>query len=675
MARAGRGHVSSMGAREFDVIIFGATGYTGEHTARALAKMAAPNCAWSGVKWAIAGRSLPRLAKMCEKHGITPHGVIVANITEEASLIAMCARGAVVMNATGPYRFYGEGVVKAAIQTRTDYVDLCGEPEFIDRCLLKHSEAARAAGVVIVHACAFDSVPADIGCLFTALQFPQPALCAHVDMYHTISVGGYPSGAYAHATTYYAAVHGFGDAKRTRAQRRELLDKLESDKPGSSKGPPPLGPRLRVKPGPVYNKALGRYTFLFPGADVAVVRTSQRAIDQLPKKAGEPYLTPQFGASFAIKNQMSTCLVILGGLAFNILSGYAWGRKLLLAYPQTFTMGAFSEAGPTEEMLAAVTWKSVFFGKGWSEGSVSDNAIQVPASGFDRAVTCSVGGPEPGYISTALMYVTMARFVKEEKGKLGVAGGVFTPGGLVGAGGAPAVNKLITALKAVGIKFEIDSPLVAVTPKPIVDDAKRPAWQTALNAIALLGWCNVLASLLVTWPTATLSWGSPLLNTTLILEGICAFEVVQIAMGMAKGNLPLGVVLHYTRLLIALVVMPLVPATLAAKLVILAWAVTEVARYPMFLLPTSAVARTLRYVTPVATFPLGAGAEAMCAYLSLNLLAASGASSMLYYMVACVVPMNLLGGLAAYGGLVKKAMASLKPAAKPGNAAKGGKQF
>ena len=165
------------------------------------------------------------------------------------------------------------------------------------------------------------------------------------------------------------------------------------------------------------------------------------------------------------------------------------------------------------------------------------------------------------------------------------------------------------------------------------------------------------------------------LNTTLILEGMCAFEVVQIAMGMAKGNLPLGVVLHYTRLLIALVVMPLVPATLAAKLVILAWAVTEVARYPMFLLPTSAVARTLRYVTPVATFPLGAGAEAMCAYLSLNLLAASGASSMLYYMVACVVPMNLLGGLAAYGGLVKKAMASLKPAAKPGNAAKGGKQF
>ena len=168
-----------------------------------------------------------------------------------------------------------------------------------------------------------------------------------------------------------------------------------------------------------------------------------------------------------------------------------------------------------------------------------------------------------------------------------------------------------------------------------------------------------------------LSWRSPLLNTTLILEGICAFEVVQIAVGAAKGNLPLGVILHYTRLLVAIVIMPLVPATLAAKLVLLAWAVTECARYPMFLLPTSAAARTARYVAPVATFPLGAAAEAMCAYLSLELLAANGASSALYAMVALVVPMNILGGLAAYGGLVKKAVASLKSPAKPDKAAKG----
>ena len=178
------------------------------------------------------------------------------------------------MNAVGPYRFYGEAVVKACISTGTDYTDLCGEPEFIDRCLLKHADAARAAGVVIVHACAFDSVPADIGTLFTAMQFPPPMLCGHADMYHTISIEGNPTGAYAHATTFYAAVHGFGGANETRKQRKSLLAKLEADAPGSSKPPTPLGPKLRVAVGPAYKAALKAYSFLFPGSDVAVVRTS-----------------------------------------------------------------------------------------------------------------------------------------------------------------------------------------------------------------------------------------------------------------------------------------------------------------------------------------------------------------------------------------------------------------
>ncbi len=75
----------------------------------------------------------------------------------------------------------------ACVASVCDYVDLCGEPEFIDRTELKYGAAACAAGVLIVHACAFDSVPADIGTLFTAMQFEPPALCAHADMYHQAS--------------------------------------------------------------------------------------------------------------------------------------------------------------------------------------------------------------------------------------------------------------------------------------------------------------------------------------------------------------------------------------------------------------------------------------------------------------------------------------------------------
>ena len=165
-----------MTCREFDVIIFGATGYTGEHIAREMHALASKGGAWQGVAWAIGGRSQPKLSAMAAKHGLTPAGVVIADTSDAASLRSMTARAKVVMNATGPYRFYGEAVVEACIATKTDYVDLCGEPEFIDRCLLKHADAAEAAGVLIVHACAFDSVPADIGCLYTALQYPPPAL-------------------------------------------------------------------------------------------------------------------------------------------------------------------------------------------------------------------------------------------------------------------------------------------------------------------------------------------------------------------------------------------------------------------------------------------------------------------------------------------------------------------
>ena len=645
--------------REFDIILFGATGYTGEHTARALTKMAVPGGAWPGCRWAIAGRSASKLQAMVNKWGLTPTGVLVADTSDMGSLILMAARGSVIMNATGPYRFYGEAVVEACIASRADYVDLCGEPEFIDRCMLKHADAARAAGVIIVHACAFDSVPADVGCLFTALQFPPPALCAHADMYHAVSVAGNPAGAYAHATTFYAAVHGFGAASKTRAQRRALLAKLESDAPGSSKPPPALGPRLKVHPGPSWHKKLGRYSFLFPGSDVAVVRTTQRAIARLPKRSTDPYLTPQFGASFTIASPLWAGITACIGATFNVLSGYGWGRALLLGHPKLFTLGAFSDEGPTEEMLAATSWRTTFYGKGWSAAS-ADN---VPTGGFDRAVTCSVSGPEPGYLATAQMFACMARFVKDERVRLPIQGGVFTPGALVATGGAFGVERLIDSLRAVGIHFEVDEPLKHIAPNAPAPEPPRPWWQPMVNMIALAGWAVLLLALIVRWDTITLGVGAPLMISALNLEMICLYEVYQIMIGVSKGNVLLGCVLHYTRLLVAMVIFPVVPAALPSKLVLLAWALTEVCRYPMFLLPRSRTVRILRYVTPVVTFPLGAGMEAVCAYLALGPLGSGrkAVGPVLYALVALIIPMNVVGGLVAYSGLVSKAMASLEP--------------
>ena len=130
---------------------------------------------------------------------------------------------------------------------------------------------------------------------------------------------------------------------------------------------------------------------------------------------------------------------------------YGWGRQQLLAHPQLFTLGTFSDDGPTESTLRATSWRSTFFGRGWTRYS----ATSPPKSSFDVCVRTSVSGPEPGYIATALMFVAMARCVLEDRPLFTVQGGVFTPGGLVGSGGAVAVNKLVERLQSVGIRFEV----------------------------------------------------------------------------------------------------------------------------------------------------------------------------------------------------------------------------
>ncbi|CAN0385542.1 unnamed protein product, partial [Ectocarpus sp. 12 AP-2014] len=102
--------------------------------------------------------------------------IAVVDNSDAAALREAVGRARLCLNCTGPYRFLGEAVVSACVDSGTDYIDLCGEPEFMQRMTLKFHEAAEAKGVLIMHACAFDSVPADLGCLFAAKQFVSPAV-------------------------------------------------------------------------------------------------------------------------------------------------------------------------------------------------------------------------------------------------------------------------------------------------------------------------------------------------------------------------------------------------------------------------------------------------------------------------------------------------------------------
>lgn len=153
-----------MAEREFDIVVYGATGYTGrlvaEHFVREYgSKPDAP-------KWAMAGRSMAKLEEVRDEIGApksTP--LVVADADDPASLETMCNRTKVVLTTVGPYQLYGDALVAACVKTGTDYADLCGEPAWMREQIDLHHEAAKKSGARITFSSGFDSIPFDLGVL------------------------------------------------------------------------------------------------------------------------------------------------------------------------------------------------------------------------------------------------------------------------------------------------------------------------------------------------------------------------------------------------------------------------------------------------------------------------------------------------------------------------------
>jgi len=150
--------------REFDVIVFGATGFTGRLVAEYLVGRYGVD---RDVKWAMAGRSQSKLEAVRNEVGApasTP--LVVADSTDAASLAAMAERTRCVVTTVGPYLWYGEGLVRACAETGTDSVDLSGEVLWMRQMIDRYHARAVETGARIVHSCGFDSVPFDLGVLF-----------------------------------------------------------------------------------------------------------------------------------------------------------------------------------------------------------------------------------------------------------------------------------------------------------------------------------------------------------------------------------------------------------------------------------------------------------------------------------------------------------------------------
>jgi len=150
--------------REFGIIVYGATGYTGRLVCEYLNKQYGVN---GDVKWAMAGRSQSKLNEVRDELGISEDvPQVVADAANQVSIDAMVRRTAVVLTTVGPYQLYGSDLVRACAEAGTDYVDLCGEPAWMHDMIAAHGDAAKASGARIVFSCGFDSIPFDLGVYF-----------------------------------------------------------------------------------------------------------------------------------------------------------------------------------------------------------------------------------------------------------------------------------------------------------------------------------------------------------------------------------------------------------------------------------------------------------------------------------------------------------------------------
>lgn len=180
---------------QFDIVVFGATSFVGQILVQYLSdQFNQPDK--ESLKWAIAGRSQAKLDEVKAKIQQPELTTIIADAQDEAAIKAMCDQAKVIISTVGPYALYGETLVKVCAETGTDYCDLTGEVQWIDRMLKKYEATAKASGARIVHCSGFDSIPSDMGVYFTQREAKKSLgeYCNNISMRVKAAKGGASGG-------------------------------------------------------------------------------------------------------------------------------------------------------------------------------------------------------------------------------------------------------------------------------------------------------------------------------------------------------------------------------------------------------------------------------------------------------------------------------------------------
>lgn len=412
-------------SREIDIVLWGATGFTGRLVAEYLLRHAADS------RVALAGRSRARLESV-KGHlvEIDPRArqwpLIVADANDRSSLDAMTSRTAVVCSTVGPYSKYGEALVASCVANETHYCDLTGEVPFIRRSIDTHHESAARSGTKIVHCCGFDSIPSDLGVLMlqgeAVARFGRPL--REVKFFAGESKGGFSGG------TVASLLGVLEEAKRDRKARKAVVDPYGLNPTGDRRGPD--GPDQR---GVRFDPDLEMWTapFLMAPINTRVVRRSNAL-------SGWSY-----GDDFRYSEAMST------GRG---LSGLALASAVTAAFGVMLPAVAF---GPTRALLERTVLPAP--GEGPSESLMNEGFFVVRligkghlAGGDPVELRGKVVGPaDPGYRGTAIMLGQSALCLAHDRSGVPRRGGVLTPSTAMGMA-------LVQRLRDAGMTWDVQAP-------------------------------------------------------------------------------------------------------------------------------------------------------------------------------------------------------------------------
>lgn len=218
--------------REFDIVVWGASGFTGRLVVEYLLGKYSPG---DTLKWAAAGRNAEKLeaviADLCTAEQAPP--IVLADSNDQESLVRLAQRARVIISTVGPYAKFGSSLVAACVQCDTDYCDLSGEPQWMRRMIDEHHRDAVSTGARIVHSCGFDSIPSDFGVWFLQQHVQQHfnSHCRRISMLVRAAKGGASGG------TFASSMHAMGEAREDREVARILVDPYSLNPDGERSGP------------------------------------------------------------------------------------------------------------------------------------------------------------------------------------------------------------------------------------------------------------------------------------------------------------------------------------------------------------------------------------------------------------------------------------------------------